>query len=165
MASLSDASVQEMLSGRYIASLATESPDGSIHMVAVWYWSDGKDVYIATSGNSRKAKNLQRNSRASLMIDSRDPAAQRGVTITGTARLLTGAASDNWNAKVHRKYLSAAALTDPKVGSVFAQWDDVTIHIVASSVIAWDMREADRQVFGNAFRDNPEYLLPVEGGG
>ncbi len=150
MASLSDASVQEMLSGRYIASLATENQDGSIHMVAVWYWSDGNDVYIATAGNSRKAKNLQRNSRASLMIDSRDPAAQKGITIAGTATLLTGAASSDWNAKVHRKYLSASALNDPKVGPVFAGWDDVTIHIVPTSVFAWDLREADRQVFGNS---------------
>ena len=57
MAQISDASVQELLSGRYIASLATENADGSIHMVAVWYFYDGESLYVATSGRSRKAQN------------------------------------------------------------------------------------------------------------
>jgi hypothetical protein len=37
MASLADALVRQLLDGRRIASLATEYPDGSIHIVAVWY--------------------------------------------------------------------------------------------------------------------------------
>ncbi len=163
MASISDSAVQQMLSGRYIASLATQNPDASVHVVAVWYWSDGAEVYIGTSSRSRKAKNLQRNSQVSLMIDGRDPQAQRGISITGTARLLTGSASSQWNARVHHKYLSAAALADPRVGPVFAQLDDVTIQIVPQTVIEWDMRALDQQFFGGAFHDNPEYLLPLEG--
>jgi len=38
----------------------------------------------------------------------------------------------------------------------------VTIQITPTSVIAWDMRQADRQFFGGALESNPEYLLPVE---
>ena len=96
------------------------------------------------------------------MIDSRDPAASRGVTIAGTARLLTGAAASEWSDKVHRKYLSDAAMADPKVGPVFAAFDDVTIQVTPLSVITWDMREVDRQAFGGAFEKNPGYLLPLE---
>ena len=162
MASVSDPLVQEFLSGRYVASLATENTDGSIHVVAVWYWSDGATVYVATSSRSRKAQNLHSKPRASLMIDSRDPAASRGITIAGAAQLLTGDTSRNWNAKVHRKYLSDAALADKRVGPVFTAWDDIAVQITPTSVIAWDMREADRQAFGGAFQENPGYLLPLE---
>ena len=162
MASLSDALVQQLLTGRYVAALATENTDRSIHMVAVWYWFDGANVYVATSTRSRKARNLQSVSRASLMIDSRDPAASRGVCLAGTTELLTGEPSRQWNARIHQKYLSESALADKKVGPVFAAWDDTTIRIRPESVIAWDMREADRQVFGAAFEKNPEYLLPLE---
>jgi hypothetical protein len=35
MASLSDALVKQLLGGRYIASFATQNPNGSIHAVAV----------------------------------------------------------------------------------------------------------------------------------
>ena len=96
------------------------------------------------------------------MIDSRDPAASYGVTVTGSAEVLSGEPSQRYNAEIHRKYLSEAALADPKVGPVFAGWDDVTVRLVPTSVIVWDMREADQHVFGSSFKNNPTYLLPLE---
>ena len=151
-----------LVESRYIASLATKNPDGSTHMVAVWYWFDGARIYIATSTRTRKARNLRSTPQISLMIDSRDPAASCGINIVGAAQFLTGEVSREWNGRVYAKYLSDAALADPRVGPVFASWDDVTIQITPTSVIAWDMREADRQVFGSAFESNPTYLLPLE---
>ena len=162
MASLSDSLVRELLDDRHIATLATQNPDSSIHMVAVWYWFDGTHVCVATSSRSRKARNLQSNPKVSLMIDTRDPAASYGVTIAGTAKILTGDLSRQSNAEIHRKYLSVAALADARVGPVFAAWDDVTIQIAPASVIAWDMRQADRQFFGGVLEKNPAYLLPLQ---
>jgi PPOX class probable F420-dependent enzyme len=162
MASLSDALVRQLLEGRYIASFATENPDGSIHVVAVWYWFDGTRIYVATSTRTKKARNLQANPKASVMIDSRDPASSFGATIMGSAKTLTGEESRRKNEKVHAKYMSAAALSDPRVGPVFAGWDDVTVEITPVSVIIWDMRVADQQVFGGAFEKNPTYLLALE---
>jgi len=162
MASLSDPLVQQMLSGRYIASLASQNANGSIHIVAVWYWFDGSSIFVATTSCSRKARNLQSQSKVSLMIDSRDPAASCGVTIIGAAEILTGESSRESNARVHERYMSAAALADPKVGPLFAMWDDVAIRITPKSVISWDMRVADQQAFGGAFAANPGYLLQLE---
>ena len=162
MASLTDPLVRQLLEARHIGSLATHNPGGSIHVVAVWYRYDGKHIYVATAARSRKARNLQANSGVSLMIDSRDAGASCGATIAGTAQILTGEASRARNAEVHAKYLSPAALADPRVGPVFAAWDDVTLQITPSSVISWDMREADRQFFGGAIAGNPGYLLPLK---
>lgn len=162
MASLQDAWVKQLLEGRYVASLASANSDGSIHVVAVWYWFDGTHIFIATSSRSRKARNLRSNAKVSIMIDARDPGASFGANISGEAEILTGNASRESNAKVHRKYLSEAALADPRVGPVFASWDDVTIRITPKSVIAWDMRQADQQAFGGAFASNPGYLLSLE---
>jgi PPOX class probable F420-dependent enzyme len=162
MASLADALVKRLLAGRYIASLATESPDGSIHMVAVWFWFDGSHVFVGTSSRSRKARNVQSNPKVSLMIDARDPAATCGITIAGDAQILTDDSSRQRNAEIHRKYLSAAALADARVGPVFAALDDVAIQITPASVIAWDMRQIDRQFLGGAIQGNPAYLLPLE---
>jgi PPOX class probable F420-dependent enzyme len=161
MASLDDLLARQLLDARHIASLATQNPDGSIHMVAVWYWFDGERVFAATSSRSRKARNLQANPKVSLMIDARDPAASYGINISGTAQILTGETSRERNLDIHRKYLSEAALADPRVGPVFAAWDDVTIAITPTAVIAWDMHQADQQVFGGAFESNPGYLLPL----
>src|SRR5579872_5802719 len=159
MASLSDSLVRQLLDGRHIASLATQNSDGSIHMVAVWYWFDGTHICVATSSRSRKARNLKSDPKVSLMIDARDPAASCGVTIAGTAKILSGDLSQQTNAEIHRKYLSKDALADARVGPVFAAWDDVTIQIAPASVVTWDMREADRQFFGGVLEKNPGYLL------
>ena len=162
MASLSDALVTQLLDGRYIATLGTHNPDGSIHMVSVWYLFDGKCVYVATSARSRKARNAQFNASVSLVIDSRDVAASRGVNIAGSAQIVSGDTSRSWNSRLHRKYLSDAALADPGVGRVFAAIDDITIQITPESVISWDMRQIDRQFLGGAVARNPNYLLPLE---
>ena len=163
MASLNDALVQQLLKGRYIAALATESPDGSIHMVAVWYWFDGTNIFVATvfaqpegaqsaiAGESFAHDRLPRSGsvvRCNHHRHGGDP--DRGIQLVRP------------NARVHERYMSAAALADPKVGPVFAMWDDVTIRITPKSVITWDMRVADQQAFGGAFARNPGYLLPLE---
>lgn len=162
MTSLSDTKVKRLLESRYIASFATHNPNGSIHIVAVWFWFDGTDIYVATASRSRKARNLQANQQVSLMVDSRDPAASYGVTVTGSAQLLSGESSRRCNAEIHRKYLSEAALADPKVGPLFAGWDDISVRLVPTSAIVWDMREADQHIFGGSFKNNPAYLLPLE---
>ena len=131
-------------------------------MVAVWFWFDGTHVFVATSSRSRKARNLRSNPKVSLMVDARDPAASCGITITGRAQILTADLSQKSNAQIHRKYLSEAALADARVGPVFAAWDDVTIRIRPASVIAWDMRKADRQFFGGVLEKNTAYLLPLQ---
>jgi nitroimidazol reductase NimA-like FMN-containing flavoprotein (pyridoxamine 5'-phosphate oxidase superfamily) len=87
-------------------------------MVAVWFWYDGTHLYVATSSRSRKTRNVAANGKASLMIDSRNPSASFGVTIAGSAELVNGDSSKQWNAEIHRKYLSQAALQDPRVGPV-----------------------------------------------
>jgi hypothetical protein len=162
MASLGDALVRKFLEGRYVAALATENPQNHIHIVAVWYWFDGSHIFVATSSRSRKARNVQSRPRASIMIDSRDPSASCGVNIAGPAEILSGPLSQKFNSEIHGKYLSQGALADIRIGPVFASWDDVTIQITPASIICWDMREADRQVFGGAFESNPTYLSPLE---
>jgi general stress protein 26 len=162
MASLTDALVRQLLEGRYIAALATENPDGSLHVVAVWYWFDGDHAFVATSSRSRKVKNVLAKQKASLMIDTRTPPVICGTSLAGTARVLTGDAAKKTIAAIHRKYLSESALADPRVGPVFAAMDDAVIEITPVSVITWDSRESDRRFFGGAFESNPNYRLPLQ---
>ncbi len=53
MASLSDARVKHLLESRYIASFATHNPNGSIHIVAVWFWFDGSDIVTASRSRAK----------------------------------------------------------------------------------------------------------------
>jgi PPOX class probable F420-dependent enzyme len=157
-----DPTLQEMLHGRYIATLGTENEDGSIHLTAVWYLFEDGNLFVATSSKSRKARNIATRAKASLMVDVRKPGAERGVTAVGKAELISGEPSREINRRIHSRYMSAGAMADPHIEPVFASFDDVTIRITPSSWPAWNMAVLDAQAFGGRLGGTPGYLLPLD---
>ena len=63
--------------------------------------------------------------------------------------------------RIHRRYLSPAALADPQVGPIFAAFDDVAIRLTPSQWLWWSMGDADAAYFGGKISANPGYLLPL----
>jgi PPOX class probable F420-dependent enzyme len=157
-----DPTLHELLRGRHIATLGTENSDGTIHLTAVWYLFENGCLFIATSSKTRKARNVAARPKASLMVDARKPAKERGLTVSGTAELISGRLSREINERIHSRYMSAAALADPRVGPVFASFDDVTIRLTPASWFAWDMAVLDAQAFGGRLGATPGYLLPLD---
>ena len=153
---------QEVLQKRYIATLGTQNADGTIHLTAVWYLFESGCLFVATSSKSRKAGNVSLRPSASLMVDVRKAAAERGVTAVGTAELVSGDASRAINQRIHRRYMSEAAMSDPRIEPVFASFDDVTIRLTPVSWISWDMAVLDAQAFGGRLGGTPGYLLPLD---
>lgn len=152
--------VQEILNRRTVACLATQNDDGSTHLTAVWFLHENGRIYIATQSQTRKARNLRARPNASLMVDVREPSAERGVAGVCTAALLSGTRAAEIIARIHRRYLSAAAMADPGVGAVFAKMDDVVIELTPKKWTSWDMRVLGKTLFGDAIK--PGYFLPVE---
>jgi PPOX class probable F420-dependent enzyme len=155
-------SLQEVLQGRHIAALGTQNADGTIHLTAVWYPIESGWLFVATSSKSRKARNVSLRPSASLMVDVRKAGAERGVTAMGTAELVSGDASREINQRIHRRYMSEAAMSDPRIEPVFASFDDVTIRLTPLSWISWDMALLDAQAFGGRLGGTPGYLLPLD---
>ena len=79
-----------ILSGRHIATLATQRRDGLIHLTAVWYMYKDGNLFVTTSSNSRQFKNIEARPIASLMIDTRKPGFEYGLTASGTANSIRG---------------------------------------------------------------------------
>ncbi|MGA9812846.1 MAG: pyridoxamine 5'-phosphate oxidase family protein [Terriglobales bacterium] len=157
-----DPALEKFLLGRYVAALGTQNADGSIHLTAVWYLFESGNLYIATSSKTQKARNVAARPRASLMVDSRKPGAERGVTAAGRVEMISGDQSQEVNRRIHSRYLSAAAIADPHIGPVFASFDDVTIQLTPESWITWDMAVLDAQAFGGRLGGTPGYLLPTD---
>jgi PPOX class probable F420-dependent enzyme len=157
-----DPTFQQLLQGRYIATLGTENPDGTIHLTAVWYLFEDGCLFIATSSKTQKARNLLARPKASLMVDARKPGAERGVTAAGSVELISDHRSQEINRRIHGRFLSAAALSDPHIGPVFASFDDVTIRLSPLSWITWDMAALDAQAFGGRLGKTPGYTLPLD---
>lgn len=161
MTAVSDPKVQQILNGRRIATLATENGDGSMHLTAVWYLLEGDSLYVGTSSRSRKARNALARPKASLMVDVREPGRECGVSIAGSAEIVRGDKARELNRRIQRRYLSEAAVEDPRVGPKLLDLDDITIRLRATSVFGWDMAAMDAAVFGGAF-GTPGYVLPFE---
>jgi PPOX class probable F420-dependent enzyme len=157
-----DPSFAELLQGRFIATLATHNPDGTIHLTAVWFLYESGSFFVATSSKSRKARNIAAQSTASMMVDVRRPGAERGVTAAGKAELLSGENSRARNKRIHSRYLSTAAMADPAIEPVFAAFDDITIRLTPTSWTTWDMATLDAQAFAGRLGNTPGYLLPLD---
>jgi Pyridoxamine 5'-phosphate oxidase len=152
---------QEILRGRYIASFGTESEDGSVHLTAVWYLFEDGCLFVATSSRSRKARNVVSRPKASLMVDTRTPALERGLVAVCKAEVIRGEGSKQINARIHRRYMSEAALSDPRAGGTMAAMDDITLKLTPTGWYSWDMRILDDMLFGGAMKI-PGYLLPLD---
>jgi len=96
------------------------------------------------------------------MVDVRRPGAERGVTAAGRAEVITGDQSQEMNRRIHSRYMSPAAISDPQVGPVFASFDDVTLRLNPESRIAWDMAGLDAQALGGRLGGTPGYLLLLD---
>ncbi len=133
--------VDDFLCGRRIACLATEEPDGSAYLTAVWFLYEDGVVYVGTSGSSRKARNAAVRPRASVMVDARGPGPQRGVAASGPVTLLRGAPARAMNDRILARYLTPAGVAAPDVGQVIAASDDVTIRIEVGKWRTWSTAE------------------------
>lgn len=151
-----------LLEGRRIASLGTLNPDGSPHLTAVWYLYQDGYFFVATSSRSRKARNLAERPAATLMVEARKPGSERGVTATGPVEVISGEKVRELNLRIHRRYMSDAAIADPQVGGVFAQFDDIALKLRPRVWTWWDMPELDAMYVGGRFGNTPGYLLPQE---
>jgi len=70
------------------------------------------------------------------MVDARKPGAERGVTATGSVEVISGEQSAEINLRIHSRYMSLAAISDPQIGPVFASFDDVTLRLTPDSWIS-----------------------------
>jgi PPOX class probable F420-dependent enzyme len=128
-----------LLEGRRIGSLGTINPDGTVHLTAIWFLFQADRLLIPTSSSSRKAKNVQADPRASVMVDVRTDEAMRGVVVRGRATVVTGVEAKELNRLVHERYLTDEALADQTIGPLFEAGDDVTVVVDCESVVGWDM--------------------------
>jgi PPOX class probable F420-dependent enzyme len=141
---LADELARELLEARLIANLATFNSDGSIHLVAMWFLWDGEALLSPTNRRTRKARNLQRDPRATVMIDdSRGGFDLRGVTLVCQADIVETTASRELNRRVHRKYVTERGLElDPVKG--YLATDDITLRLRPTKVSSWDLRNTEQ---------------------
>jgi Pyridoxamine 5'-phosphate oxidase len=135
-----------------------------MHLTPVWYLFENECFFVDTAASDRKVRNIVARPQAPLMVDSRHtPGTDRWVSAVGTAEILRGERSTEINAKILRRYLTPAALEDPRVGAAFAAGGEATILLRPQSWRSWELKSFDEQFFGGLLGQRPEqWFLPVE---
>jgi len=66
---MSDEEVRGFLAEKMVMQCATNGPRGLPHMVALWFVADGGELRSWTYAKSQKARNLERDPRATLGLE------------------------------------------------------------------------------------------------
>src|SRR5258708_27955024 len=65
---MSQAEIDEFLSGRWVARLATIGRDGYPHGYPFWYYCDGENIYLTPTPKRASYSDLEANPRCSDVI-------------------------------------------------------------------------------------------------
>lgn len=79
----------EFLRTQHHAIVATIQPDGMPQLTPNWYWWDGQRLWISTLDWTVKVRNLRRDPRVTLCIDSGERR-ENYVQVFGTAEVIEG---------------------------------------------------------------------------
>ena len=118
------ASARVILEGPNLAHVVTLNPDGAPQVSCVWVGVEGDEIVFGSLGPWRKLRNLERDERIALSIESpqQNPMGMREyLVIQGTARVETGGAPELLQQLAHI-YIGPDAvfppMDDPPPGSV-----------------------------------------------
>lgn len=117
-------SARAVLTGPNLAHVVTIDPDGGPQVSCVWVGVDGDEVVFGSLGPFRKIRNLERDPRIALSIESSATNAigmREYLVLQGTARVVPGGAPELLQAlaRVHiGPDVKFPPMDDPPPGSI-----------------------------------------------
>jgi PPOX class probable F420-dependent enzyme len=87
---------RELLESAAVATVATINADGSVHLSSAWVGIEDGEIVFATLPDQRKLRNLRRDPRIALTIQSdrvNEWGLQEYLVLEGTARITQGGAA------------------------------------------------------------------------
>ena len=117
-------SARAVLTGPNLAHVVTIDPDGAPQVSCVWVGVDGDEVVFGSLGPFRKIRNLERDPRIALSIESSATNAigmREYLVLQGTARVVPGGAPELLQelARVHiGPDVKFPPMADPPPGSI-----------------------------------------------
>ncbi len=123
----------------HLARLATINPDGTPHLMPVWYLHDGQSLLLMTRPTARKVRNIRRDPRVTVCIDRPTPP-YAGVVVQGVA-VLEEVAYQELAVPLAVRYQGLDAGT--LIGAQYAKVDLMTIRIRIERLTSWDYGKPD----------------------
>jgi PPOX class probable F420-dependent enzyme len=132
---LSEAAADVLEQARY-AILGTENPNGSVHIVPVMFRLGDGRISIQTNGATRKARNVRRCGRATVLVQDPRANGEAWVSGSGPAQVISGDEAQQVGLLIRARYLTE--LGEEELGSVLARYDDTAIVVTPTRWMSWD---------------------------
>jgi len=126
---------QKLLKEERVARLATHSEQGRIHLVPVCYAYDGKHIFVGTSLDSKKVRNVRKNSNVAFVVDYyvEDWSKLKGVMIQGKAEVIeSGKEFEEAKKILYEKYPQYESSAPIEEG------ESAIVKITPEKVVSWD---------------------------
>jgi len=141
---MSDAEIGAFLREQRTVICATNGPDGTPHVVPLWYVLRDRDVWVWTYAASQKVRNLERDPRATLAVEAGERYEElRGVMLRAHAVIERD--PDFVSAlglALYERYLETEALPGEVRETIARQAPKrVAIRFVERSQTSWDHRK------------------------
>lgn len=138
---MSEAEVAAYLDEVRVMNIATNSPTGHPHLVAMWYaMLDGKPAFW-TFGKSQKIMNIRRDPRITALVESGQQYSElRGVELVGIARIVEDVDEIvRIGATVAERYNGPVAVSEPGMQFIRKQAEKrLGVVIDVSKIVSWD---------------------------
>jgi PPOX class probable F420-dependent enzyme len=136
---MSEAEIDDYLSIRRAATMATIAADGLIHQVAMYFaWFDGA-IHVLSKAKAQKVVNLSRDPRCSIHVESGSRYEElAGANLAGRAEVFEDEAT-LWSIAIHLNELQNGPWEESRRASVEAVLRNrVGIRLRPDRIISWD---------------------------
>lgn len=136
---MTDEELVSFLEEAQFSRLATINEDGTIHIAPIFFKYDDGQILMATQDPSRKIRNIKRNNKVTILIDTTD-VPFKGALIYGTAELDYEDVISKRIAIFRRRLSREDAETYAK--RLSGKWKCVIIRITPTRIASFDYSKA-----------------------
>ena len=138
MAKLNRQTMKIFLGEQKVCRLATVDRRGQPHVVPVWHILLDGDLYIETSPNSKKGRNLKANPKVALVVDAGDGFnAYKGVMIQGSVEFVKDKKMlARFREAMAQRYFGTAE--HPGFKYLVSGGDPLLMKVIPKKVVTWD---------------------------
>lgn len=143
---MTEAELKELLAAPNVMSVATNGRDGWPHLMALWYVMQGRDPWIWTYAKSQKVRNLERDSKATLLVEQGEAYNElRGIMMRAEGEIHSEQDTVlDVGERILRKYTlrDAGQIDDSARAALRSQAAKrVAVEFKVASVVSWDHRK------------------------
>jgi nitroimidazol reductase NimA-like FMN-containing flavoprotein (pyridoxamine 5'-phosphate oxidase superfamily) len=140
---LTEDELEAFLDEQRVVTCASHGPRGWPHLMPLWYVVRDREIWAWTYGKSQKVRNLERDPRATLQIETGDSYDQlRGVMIEAEAELHRGLELvTGLGAELAERY-GGGSLTPEAIEAIRSQAAKrVGLRFISRRTASWDHRK------------------------